>query len=112
MNLVTEDFNDVRQVFVAGKIDSRMAPEFEEALDKALHGEPKHLIVNLKDVDYLSSAGLRCILVIAKRLEKMDRKLAFVGAQDPVVEVIKLTGVDRIFPLCATTQEARDKLTV
>ena len=111
MNLVIEDFNDVRQVFVAGKIDSRMSPEFEEALDGAIQGEPKHLILNLKDVDYLSSAGLRTILRIAKRLEKMERKLAFVGAQELVAEVIRLTGVDRIFPLCTTTQEARERLT-
>ena len=62
MNLVIEDFNDVRQVLVAGKINSLMAPEFEKALDEAIQGEPKHLIVNLKDVDYLSSAGLRSIL--------------------------------------------------
>jgi anti-anti-sigma factor len=111
MDLVTEDLNDVRQVFVAGKIDSRMAPEFEEALDEAIRGEPKHLIVNLKDVDYLSSAGLRSILRIAKRLDKVERKLAFVGARELVAEVIRLTGVDSIFPICATPQEARERLT-
>jgi anti-sigma B factor antagonist len=111
MNLVIEDFDDVRQVMVAGKINSLMAPEFEKALDEAIQGEPKHLIVNLKDVDYLSSAGLRCIILIAKRLEKKNRKLAFVGARESVTEVIRLTGVDRIFPLCATPKEAREKLT-
>lgn len=111
MKLAIEEFNDARQVFVAGKINSLMAPEFEKALDEAICGEPKHLIVNLKDVDYLSSAGLRCILVIARRLDKNKRKLAFVGAQELVVEVIRLTGVDKIYPLCATTQEAREKLT-
>jgi len=111
MNVVIEDFNDVRQALVAGKINSLMAPEFENALGEAICGEPKHLIVNLQDVDYLSSAGLRSILVIAKRLEKKDKKLAFVGAQELVAEVIRITGVDKIFPLCATTQEAREKLT-
>ncbi len=111
MKLAIEDFNDVRQVFAAGKINSIMAPEFETALDEAISGEPKHLIVNLKDVDYLSSAGLRSILRIAKRLDKNNRKLAFVGAQELVAEVIRLTGVDSIFPLCDTTQEAREKLT-
>jgi len=111
MNLVTEEFDDVRQVFVAGKINSLMAPEFEKALGEAIEGDPKHLIVNLKDVEYLSSAGLRSILVIAKRLDKKQRKLAFVGARELVADVIRLTGVDRIFPLCATTQEAIEKLT-
>ena len=111
MNMVIEDFNDVRQVFAEGKINSLMAPEFEDALNEAIDGEPKHLIVNLKDVEYLSSAGLRSILRIAKRLEKKQRKLAFVGARELVAEVIRLTGVDSIFPLCATTQEALEKLT-
>ena len=111
MNVVMEDFNDVRQVLVAGKINSLAAPEFERALEEAIQGEAKHLIVNLKDVDYLSSAGLRSIIRIAKRLEKIGRKLAFVEARELVAEVIRLTGVDTIFPLCATTQEAIEKLT-
>jgi anti-anti-sigma factor len=111
MNVVMEDFNDVRQVLVAGKINSLLAPEFEKALEEAIAGEPKHLIVNLKDVDYLSSAGLRTILRIAKRLDRNNKKLAFVGAKELVAEVIRLTGVDSIFPLCATTLEAREKLT-
>ena len=111
MNLVTEEFNEVRQVLVEGKINSLLAPEFEKALGESICGEPKHLIVNLTDVDYLSSAGLRSILVIAKRLDKMGRKLAFVGARELVADVIRLTGVDSLFPLCATTQEAREKLT-
>jgi len=111
MNVVMEDSNDFRQVLVAGKINSLLAPEFEKALDEAIQGEPKHLIVNLQDVDYLSSAGLRTILRIAKRLDKNNKKLAFVGARELVVEVIRLTGVDSIFPLCATVQEAREKLT-
>jgi anti-anti-sigma factor len=111
MDVVMEDFNDVRQVAVAGRIDSLRAPEFEKNLEAAIEGEPKHLIVNLKDVDYLSSAGLRCILRIAKRLDKNNKKLAFVGVRDLVAEVIRLTGVDSIFPLCATTHEAREKLT-
>jgi anti-sigma B factor antagonist len=111
MDVVVEDFADVRQVSLAGKINSLLAPELENALDEAISGEPKHLIVNLRNVDYLSSAGVRSILVIAKRLDKKQRKLAFVGAQELVAQVIRLTGVDRIFPLCATTQEAREKLT-
>ena len=111
MNLVTEEFNDVRQVLLEGKINSLLAPELEKALAAAISGESKHLIVNLQAVDYLSSAGLRSILLIAKRLDKMGRKLAFVGARELVAEVIRLTGVDSIFPLCTTTQEAREKLT-
>jgi anti-anti-sigma factor len=111
MNLVIEDFNDVRQALVTGKINSLSAPEFEKGLEEMIQGEAKHLIVNLQDVDYLSSAGLRTILRIAKRLEKKDRKLAFVGAQELVADVIRITGVDKIFPLCATLQEAREKLT-
>jgi anti-anti-sigma factor len=111
MNVVVEDFTDVRQASLEGKINSLVAPELEKALDASIAGEPKHLIVNLQAVEYLSSAGLRSILVIAKRLDKKQRKLAFVGARELVVDVIRLTGVDRVFPLCATTQEAVEKLT-
>ena len=45
MNVVMEDFTDVRQVLVAGKSNSILEPELEKALDDAVQGEPKHLIV-------------------------------------------------------------------
>ena len=111
MKVIIEEFGEVRQARVEGKINSLTAPEFEIELERALLGEPKHLIVNLAQVDFLSSAGLRSILRIAKRLEKKELKLAFAGAQELVADVIRLTGVDKIFPLCATTREAREKLT-
>lgn len=110
MRVIIEEFGEVRQARVDGKINSLTAPEFEIELERALLGEPKHLIVNLAQVDFLSSAGLRSILRIAKRLEKKELKLAFAGAGDLVAEVIRISGVDSLFPLCTTPQEARERL--
>jgi anti-anti-sigma factor len=110
MNVIIEEFGEVRQARVEGKVNSLTAPEFEIELERALQGEPKHLIVNLAQVDFLSSAGLRSILRIAKRLEKKEMKLAFAGARDLVAEVIRISGVDSLFPLCTTPHEARERL--
>ncbi len=110
MKVEGEDFGDVREARVEGKINSLTAPDFEKALEEAIQGDPKNLVVNLEGVNFLSSAGLRSILRIAKRLERQNRSIAFAGAQDLVAEVIHLSGVDRLFPLCATTQEARERL--
>ncbi len=110
MKVVGEDFGDVREARVEGKINSLTAPDFEIALEQAIQGEPKNLIVNLAEVSFLSSAGLRSILRIAMRLEKADKTMAFAGAQDLVAEAVRLSGVHKLFPLCATTQEAREKL--
>lgn len=110
MKVISEDFGDIREARVEGKINSLTAPDFEIALEQAIQGEPKNLIVNLEGVSFLSSAGLRSILRIAKRLEKNDKTIAFAGARDLVAEVIRLSGVHKLFPLCATTQEARERL--
>jgi anti-anti-sigma factor len=110
MKVIIEEFGEVRQARVEGKINSLTAPEFEIELERALQGEPKHLIVNLAQVDFLSSAGLRSILRIAKRLEKKELKLAFAGAGDLVAEVIRISGVDSLFPLCTTPREASERL--
>ena len=112
MRVTAEELEEVREARVEGKINSLTAPDFEKALEQAILGEPKNLIVNLEEVSFLSSAGLRSILRIAKRLEREDKTIAFAGASDLVAEVIRMSGVDRLFCIYGTTTEAREGLRV
>ena len=51
---------------VKGRIDTLTSPELQKAFDQGFEEQEKNIILNLKDVEYLSSAGLRVILYVKK----------------------------------------------
>lgn len=85
------DFNkngDVMEVSLAGRLDTTTAPEFDTFINNNLDGI-KVLNINCKKLVYLSSAGLRVLLVAHKKM-KGDMKLTNVC--ELVMEVFELTG--------------------
>ena len=82
---------------ISGRIDIITAPELEKRLDKELDGI-KRLVLDLSEVEYLSSAGLRVILGAYKTMEKRDGTL--IRSPSPeVMEVLVLTGLSNVFDI-------------
>ena len=73
-----------------GRLDTATAPEFEKELEAALSGVEK-LVIDLKDIDYISSAGLRVILK-AQKIMSLRGSLKVTGANSMVMEVFEITG--------------------
>ena len=82
---------------VSGRIDIITAPELEQWFYKEVEGL-KRLVLDLSEVEYLSSAGLRVILGAYKVMEKRDGLL--IGSPSPeVMEVLVLTGLANVFDI-------------
>ena len=73
-----------------GRLDTTTAPELEAELEASLSGV-KHFVLDLKDVVYVSSAGLRVILK-AQKIMKPHGGMKVVGVNDTVMEVFEITG--------------------
>jgi len=86
------------RVAVKGRVDALTAIDVERALLEAaeLDGE---LVMDLAEVDYVGSAGLRAFLVASRALAPNGRKLILAHAAPTVAEVIRLTGFDKILVL-------------
>ncbi len=107
--------NEMRQqgavvVSPVGRIDSTTSP----ALDAHLQGLAKagdHVIVmDLSGVDYISSAGLRVMLTLAKRTKESRGRLALAGLGDSVRQVFELAGFLPLFAVEATNEAAVAKV--
>ena len=55
----------------SGRIDGSNAREFQDALETFLEGEASSLVLDLENLSYISSAGLRVILLVSKKLQKV-----------------------------------------
>ena len=83
--------NDQETVIeIAGRLDAITAP----ALDKTINddiGAVKNLVLNLKGIEYISSAGLRVLLAAQKKMQKIG-SMKVTGVCEEVMEVFEMTG--------------------
>jgi len=91
-----------------GRIDSATAREFEGAMRAAIQEDDRAVIVNLSQLSYISSAGLRAVLVVAKGLWKRDAAFALCALSDTVLDIVRLSGFDKIIRIHDTEAEALD----
>lgn len=89
-----------------GRVDGTNAREFEEALHAAIGEEDRLLIMDLQDLSYISSAGLRAFLMIAKKLQSRGGKLVVCSLTETINEVFEISGFSRIIPTHASRSEA------
>ena len=85
-------------VSVAGHVDGVNAQEFQESLDRRVEdsGSSRPVVLDLESLSYISSAGLRSILLIAKTLKSKEIKFMLCSLSDSIMEIIQITGFDKI----------------
>jgi anti-sigma B factor antagonist len=84
-------------LLIKGKISATTSPDFNAAVEEAL-GESQVLVLDLKDVDYMASAGLRVLVAAQKRLSG-GGSLTLLNVRSEVREVFEVTGLDEVFTI-------------
>lgn len=101
---------DLVRFQVSGSIDASTSSNVENAVNMAVAGGSKRLIFDMRQVSYISSAGLRAILMAAKKAKAAGGGAAVFGLQPSVAEVFTVSGFGRIVPIASSEAEAREKL--
>ncbi len=93
-------------VSVKGKIDAISAPEFEKQLEDWMNQGETDFIINLDELDYISSAGLRSVLVTAKKLKVKNGRIFLAALTDVVKDVFDISGFSSIIPIYESVESA------
>lgn len=96
----------LRVVPLAGRIDAAAAPGLRDRVRAALQSGVHLIVVDLTEVSFISSSGLRALLLLARELRKQGGDLRLCAARSQVAEVFRLTGFDQIFQLYPTRETA------
>ena len=75
---------------VVGRLDTTSAPALEKAINEDI-GDAKNLVLDMKGVQYISSAGLRVLLGAQKKMQKIG-SMKVVNVCEAVMEVFEMTG--------------------
>ena len=81
---------DTAVIEVTGRLDTTTAPALEKAINQDI-GDAKNLTLDLKNVQYISSAGLRVLLSAQKKMQKIG-SMKVVNVCEAVMEVFEMTG--------------------
>jgi anti-anti-sigma factor len=97
MQVETGQQNGITTVSIRGRMDAVTTPEIESRLTRLVDGGEKRLLVNMNELEYISSAGLRALLTAAKRLKGEQGEIAFTNLGGHVKEVFEISGFYSIF---------------
>lgn len=106
MEITTSAKNGFSVIYLSGRADSMHVSAFERyMLDHIAAGESK-LIINCRDLKYISSLGLRVFLIAQKKIIEKKGKLFLCELTKPVLETIAISGFSTIFRIFETEEEA------
>ena len=93
-------------VTITGKLDAVTVPEYEKGMGALLDGGMVRLVLDCSRLDYLSSAGLRALLMTAKRVKAKGGQLRVAGMQGAARDVFEISGFHTIFPMDDSVEAA------
>ncbi len=98
--------NDLLTATLSGRMDAITATEFTNQLESWITENQKSFTIDCSQLDYISSAGLRAILMVAKKVRGLDGKLQLAALQESVQTVFEISGFDKIIPIFANLDDA------
>jgi anti-sigma B factor antagonist len=106
LDIEHEKKNNVTVVYFMGKVDTRTSPEAEKYVNGLLDEGETNILMNLEELDFISSTGLRVILSTGKKLMVSNGKLTMCSPNITVNDVLKMSGFNRMFGVFDTEEEA------
>jgi len=104
---------NLRTIRISGRLDLMGTDEIATKFAALSTSEGRRVIVDLTDVSFLASIGIRAIISNAKALQQRGGQMAiYVGSNEPVAKTLQTTGIDMLIPLFEDKASAEEALKV
>ena len=98
--------DDTHVIELGGEVDLYTAPEFKERMVQVIEDGKKHIVVDLSKATFIDSTTLGVLVGGVKRLRPAGGSLTLVCTDPNICKIFEITGLDRVFPIHATRDEA------
>lgn len=106
MDISINKSGQVSVVVIRGQIDATTSKAAEDRLVELINAGERRLVLDLGQLDYISSVGLRVLILVAKRLKQAEGAVAICALQPSVQELFEIAGFDAVFRIFDTQGEA------
>ena len=104
---VTEKIkNGICILSLAGRLDANTSAGFQEQLLQIIEDGKSKIVLDCEKLDYISSAGLRVVLVAIKQVKQTEGRVVLCSLQDYIREVFEVAQFDAFLPIVPTLEEA------
>ncbi len=101
---------DAYVISLAGEVDLYTAPEFKQQLLEVIGQGGKDVVVDFSDTTFIDSTTLGVLVGGVKRLRPNGGQLSLVCNDRNITKIFEITGLDKVFPIYATRNEAVDEI--
>ena len=98
MEIRTKIIGDKMEIMLKGRMDTNTSPEFEKEVFPKLEGI-REIILDMENLSYISSAGLRVVLLCQKKMNTAAGTMVVKNVNELVMEVFSATGFDTILTI-------------
>src|SRR5690348_8765744 len=109
MEIKQEQRGNVQLLSPVGRLDTDSASDLELALQDAVAAGAQHFVIDLAEIGYVSSAGLRVLASLVKQLETTKGSLRLAGLDAKVKQTFEMAGMAKMFAIYADADAALDK---
>lgn len=106
MDIEVTDIKDISVIHVNGFMDANTSPTVEEQILTLINDGHHKILLNLKDVSYMSSSGLRVFLSASKSMKAINGRFIVCESNEVVKEILKISGFDLIIEIQDKYEEA------
>lgn len=110
MSIETDHRDDILILRPLGRLDSSNSPELEHLLSAHLDAGCQRLVLDFSRLSYISSAGLRVVLLAGKKLHVRQGKIVLTSLQDMVRDVFDMSGFLTLFAVTDSLDEGLAKV--
>lgn len=94
MKITTNISNQNLIISLSGRLDTITSPQLEEEINRNSFDEIETVTLNMRELEYISSAGLRVVLKLHKKMTAQGGQLKLINVNDMIMEIFTMTGMD------------------
>jgi anti-sigma B factor antagonist len=110
LGATTAEEKPIWLVGARGRLDQTLTPQLEQNLLDLLNEGHSRLLVDLTEVEYINSGGLRCLVSAWRRARQQEGSLSLCGLNPRLSEIFDMVGFDKVFDIYPTCEAARSKM--
>ena len=109
VSIKEEAKGDILVLRISGRLDAVSSPTAERKVFDYINKGQQKLLIDFSGVDYLSSAGMRMLLSVSKKLKTLAGKLVLCSVTLNVMDVLKMSGFDHVLEIAMTEEDGLRK---
>jgi len=110
MEFIETKLPNIHLVQLVGRLDTKNYTDVEKQFNEVIERGEIKLLVDFADLEYISSSGLRVLLMMLKKLKAINGRFILCNLRQSIYEIFEISGFVSLFEIFPTREEALNKL--